>query len=472
MKTKRGIGAVIMTLIVIALIIGVNFAATALQNAVPALSADLTSNGLFRLSDETKHFLNTVDDDIRITVLIDEEQFIANGTYFNQANSIARQFAAYSPRVTLRYRDYLDNTAALENQYPDITMSESSVFIIESSKRYCVLDATDIFNVTYDSTTYSAYISSSKVEQALATGILASTSDKLSKIAFISGVGDDSAYASLSGLLEENAFNVVNVSLVTSSIPEDADIAILFAPNADLDSITMPKLRAFLENEGKTLIYISGYQNIETPNLDALLAEYRLGLGDGLMYETSDDMIIYAADPPISIVNYGNEVYYDTLENADVPFASPNTRAVEVTGDAKVMLYSSTQAVVLPFENLDSPEGFDFDGAMTGAPVAAAAVGSNGTSSVVLFGSSDAFEISVLGSTAFNNSAYIVNVCNTAAGRGEDFNIVIESKSMNSSNLDIKYKATVTALTVIFRWIVPILFIVAAAAVLIIRRRK
>ncbi len=470
-RAKRGVFALLITVVFTAAVVVLNFGASALQNAVPAFSADMTSNNVFRLSDETEDFIDALEDDIIITVLVDEEELIANGAYFNQANSIARQFAARSSKITLRYIDYEDDKT-LENKYPDVTFSTSSLFLVESSLRYCVLDVTDVFEVSVDYTTYSSYITSSKAEQALVTGILAVTAEQLSKAVFISGLSDED-YTPMYNLLKENAYDLEEVTVSIDDIPADADLAVLYAPAADLDESIIEKLRVFLDNNGeggKTLIYISGYEDTELDNTNALLEEYGLALMDGVMYETDSSMIAYEDNPYMSIVSYGEEIFYTNLKNQSIPFVSPYTRALEVLNDsATVMLYSSTQSAVFPF---DADDSFDVLGAVTGSPVVAAAIGVKDNSNIVVFGSADAFASSVMSSTAFNNSAYFATVCNTLADRGESFDIVIDSKTMAAGSLTIKYASTASVITVVFRWILPALMLALAAAVFIRMRRR
>lgn len=467
-KTRRGTAALI-TVLFIAAMVGLNFLASAVQKAVPAFSADVTENSMFRLSDETKNFLKKLDEEIKITVLIDEEELIANGVYFNQANSIVRRFAAESGKISLKYDDYADNEAVLTSKYPDLSISNSSLFIVESDARCCVLDVTDVFETAVDSTTYSTYIKSSRVEQALITGVLTVTSEKLSKAAFITGLSDEDE-SGLYQLLKENAYSTTYVSLATDDIPQDCDIIILYAPAADLDETAVKKIEEFMALGGKTMLYFANYDKIDLTNTNGMLEKYKLALTDGVMYENDESLVAYDENPYMNLVNYGEGEILDNLKNKSIPFISPYTRPVEaISGEATVLLYGSSQSGVYPF---DAPEDFDRYEAVTGNPVVAAAYGQKDGSTAVVFGSSSAFTSSMLSSTLYNNSAYFVTVCNAFCERDEEFDTVVESKTLSPTALTIKYASTKTALTVIFRWIIPLLTAAVGAAVFIKRRRS
>ena len=78
-------------------------------------------------------------------------------------------------------------------------------------------------------------------------------------------------------LLQNNAYQVNDVSLATGDLDEDAKFAILYAPSVDLDEGTVEKISKWLDNDGKygrNLIFIPTENNVDTPNIDSLLNEW------------------------------------------------------------------------------------------------------------------------------------------------------------------------------------------------------
>ena len=88
---KTGVQSVylIAGALALVLVMLLNIAAGAIAERYP-LTFDLTSDGLFGLSDETISYIKDLDDQVTIQVLATEDVFENNSTYNAQASDIMR----------------------------------------------------------------------------------------------------------------------------------------------------------------------------------------------------------------------------------------------------------------------------------------------------------------------------------------------------------------------------------------------
>ncbi|MEG2931359.1 MAG: Gldg family protein, partial [Ruthenibacterium sp.] len=182
---KNGVKSVYTALMILALIIVilVNIVMGVLADRYP-LSIDLTSAGLFGLSDGTAAYLKTLQTPVTIQVLAKEDVFENNSTYNAQANEVMRQFAKHAGKVNLRYIDYVaDPTFA--SKYPDFTLKHGDVIVSGGGKDRLV-KTEELFNYAY-SDKGEMTIASSRAEEAILSAILYVTSDSIPKVAVVQG---------------------------------------------------------------------------------------------------------------------------------------------------------------------------------------------------------------------------------------------------------------------------------------------
>ena len=104
--------------------------------------------------------------------------------------------------------------------------------------------------------TFSYVVTSSKAEQSVTSAMVNVTSDEITKVAILTGY-DEADYSSLTSMLTSNNFDVQEVNITTDEIPEDAKLAVIFAPGRDYDQSSLKKLDTFLSNNeklGKSLV--------------------------------------------------------------------------------------------------------------------------------------------------------------------------------------------------------------------------
>ena len=383
-------------------------------------------------------------------------------------------------KMKIKYVDLTSNPSFTSN-YPNVDWQSSSannIVLVESGKQYKVLTLTDCFE--YDEQTYNYYgtysFTGTKIEQAVVTAILNVTTDDKVVVDMIKG-NNEQDYSSLKSLLENNAYQVNDVSLATGDFDKDAKVAIMYAPSVDLDEKIVEKLSTWLSNDGKygrSLIYVPTADMGEMPNLDDFLKEWGMSIDRGYVFETDETALVNASSPYAFTVSYG-DYYKDNLKNSKIPVVVSESHAVNITDEntAHALLKTTNKAGVLP---IDADKSWDYKDAITGngENVAAEGVMTNEdkkSSRVVVFGSYVMFSDTIMQYNSFNNSAYFMNVINTIADK-EDVGITIESKSIDNTELGITDVATQNTMLVVFVIVIPIAILVAGFVFWLRRRNR
>lgn len=480
-KAKHGTVAMAITALVIVMVIVLNIIIGLLVNRFPDLELDLTSNNSFALQDDTIDYVSHLNNDVTVYILMEKDKFESQGTYFVQAQKMLNKMVSKSDgKMKIKYVDLTSNPSFTSN-YPNVDWQSSSannIVLVESGKQYKVLTLTDCFE--YDEQTYNYYgtysFTGTKIEQAVVTAILNVTTDDKVVVDMIKG-NNEQDYSSLKSLLENNAYQVNEVSLATGDFDKDAKVAIMYAPSVDLDENIVEKLSTWLSNDGKygrSLIYVPTADMGEMPNLDDFLKEWGMSIDRGYVFETDETALVNANSPYAFTVSYG-DYYKDNLKNSKIPVVVSESHAVNITDEntAHALLKTTNKAGVLP---IDADKSWDYKDAITGngENVAAEGVMTNEdkkSSKVVVFGSYVMFSDTIMQYNSFNNSAYFMNVINTIADK-EDVGITIESKSIDNTELGITDVATQNTMLVVFVIVIPIAILVAGFVFWLRRRNR
>ena len=489
---RKLVNAAIIAIVILA-IVGVNVLTTLLVNKFPNLQADVTTKGAYTLNATTEEFLQYMDNEVKVTVLMTEEQFTSladdygSSSYHYQANQLLKKMSTYE-KFDLIYNDISAASATkLATQYPDIDWSaQNNLILVECGEKYKVLTVEDIFEYSEEYMYYYGMnvISAQHVEEAVVSTIQMVTAENLFKVAFSVGNGEflneqSQSYQNfgyVSELLEDNAYEVVNINLLTEELSDDIDALVMLAPSVDITNDQSEKITNWLVNGGnygKTFMYVPNDYIDSTANIDLLLEQWGMKFENAYVYENDLTLSLSGSSTPqlTSITNYANETYTESLKTTALPVIMPYSLGVTITDDtvAKPLLTSSETADLLKLD-VETEEHIKSDKALNYA-----AVGTKGnsdlskSSNVIAWGSYDGLSTSALYSTNFNNASYFVNLFNTSLGN-ESEAIVIESVSLGLETLTVT-SAQQTAVLVIFVFIIP-LAVFALGVVVWVRRKN
>ena len=250
-------------------------------------SLDLTSNKLYSLTDQTKEFLAGMDEDVTIYVLVSEE---------NEDSMLGQtldRYEAMSEHITVQYVDPIQNPR-FYSQYTSSSVSTNSLIVV-SDKRSKVIDANDIYVTSYDYSSYSSSVTGYDGEGQITSALDYVLSDDIPLVYMTEGHGELSLSSSFESSLDKENVEYSTINLMDyETVPESAACLVINAPSSDLSEDDKDKVIAYLEQGGKVILIV-GYREVETPNLDAVLAYMDLSIAEGLVVE--EDQSNYYQSP-------------------------------------------------------------------------------------------------------------------------------------------------------------------------------
>lgn len=465
-RRKYGALAITITVLGIMLIIVANIVMGKLTEKY-GWSVDLTADGRYSISEDSVRYLKKLDQKVKITVLVDEEAMASGSYYIVQAYQNLLQYEKNSNHVKLKFVDLIENPTFV-SQYPELGLSSYDI-LVESGEKQEVLSFQNLYE--YDSS--GSEITASKVEQMVTNAIVSVTSEEKEKLIVLNGYGENSP-TELTELLKSNQYEIQEQSILTDELDKEAQGAILFAPQKDLEEESLNKLSTWLDNDGaqgKNLFVFLDPNTASLPNLEAFLREWGIAVKEGYAFE-SDSKLYY------------NKFYYPVAQYADMDYAENMTgsdltimalcRPVDVLFEEKDNYKTS---VLLDFSNLSGTiklgetkvTADQITGDIKGMVLSAHNwYGTEvTTSNIVVSGSALAFGGSLMTGSTFANADYILGVFQKLTNQSDGLNIVPKDLSMQTH---IMTEARTNAYTWGFMIVIPVM-ILATGAVVWIRRR-
>lgn len=479
-RFNHTIGALVITAVVLVATILLNVVVSLMSDKLPGMSIDLTSKGAFQLSETSIKLAQNVKKDLKITFLDDKQSYrskASSNTYYAQVMAIAEEYGKYNNKISAEYISIVDNPN-FENKYPQETLSADNI-IVSCGDKYRILDQYDIFNVKSYYSTYS-YIASSKAEEAFDGAILAVTSTESTKLAIVEDNSTED-FTYFKNILEQNNYELVSVKLEQEDIPKDAKMLIVFTPEKDFSKTAAKKIRTYLENNkeyGKNMLYIPSSKTYKTPNLDEVLSDWGITVGDGLAYELESSSV-YGRNMYDGILCYmGSNAFTSKFDDNSAPVISSYARPITLDSNAETqsLLQYSSKSGVCPS---DADDSYDFTGNAKGN-IIIAGYGVNGIfandkkssdkiSTVFVFGSSTMFEKTILAST-YSDQKYILAMLSESCGR-VDQEITVEAKELTQYDVQIDNNSASVIGLVCYVGL-PIAVICAGLIVFVKRRNK
>lgn len=487
-KLKYGGAATAVTLIVIAVVVLVNVVLSVLSDRVN-MSIDITPDGTFEISQETIDYLDTVTEPVDIVCMSDELTFsTSNYVYFKQAYEVLKKYTIYNKNITLTFVD-MTKDPTYANRYSELYKGDISEYsiVVSTDKRIKVISIQDLYNVEMNYYTYSQQITSSKAEQELTSAIMYVTDpDPMNAVVFNSETGG-SSYDNVYDLFSSNGYNVSEINPLVDEIPEDTDIICINAPLNDYDEETVQKIYDFLDNDGnlgRTMIYIADSSQNSTANIDALLAEWGIEIGSGVVGDSNSKNTSSSSSYFIgSFIDTEDNEYADNVSDTSLPVVSYYSRPIKLLFDekdnrlTKALVTTEDTSFVLTdelYEALSNGENVEPEyGSCVTMAVARKYIfnSDNETvySNVLVIGSSGMLDESLTSMTYYNNGDYFISALNTLTGKTNGISIVAKDLTSDTFDMDQNKYNICFAVFVI---IVPLIVLVCGVVVYLRRRHK
>ncbi|HIW81629.1 MAG TPA: Gldg family protein [Candidatus Acetatifactor stercoripullorum] len=346
----------------IALAIAVVAAANLVIGEMPSswTAIDLTSEKLYSLTDQTKEFVNNMQEDVTIYVIVNED---------NQDTTLGQTLQRYddlSDHITVEYVDPTVNPR-FHTQYTDSTISINSLIVV-SDKRNRVIDYSDIYESSFDYSTYTSTTTGYDGEGQITSALDYVLSDDLPKVYLTEGHGEYSLSSSFTDALTKENVEYETINLMDyDTVPEDTACLIINGPQSDLSADDADKVTSYLESGGKVIL-ITGYTGSEMPNRDALLEYMGMSIADGLVVE--QDQNYYYRSPYYLLPDVSADTYTSGIYGNYYIFAPYSQGILIADEEAEGMTYTTflstsesaySKVDITNMENFEKSEG-DIDG--------------------------------------------------------------------------------------------------------------
>lgn len=241
---------------------------------------DLTTEGLYTLSDQTKKILAGLPKDVRVIKFDKVED--------QQLSDQITEFKGLTRRISYERID--------PQQKPDVARQ----FNVQRMGETVIAAGERIERPT------------ATTEQDLVNAIMKVTRDQLKTVCFVSGHGekdiageDSEGYLSIDKALQNENYQTKSINLVAENqVPADCSVLVLSGPKNALIPQETALIARFLDEGGKALIQVDPDT---APGLDSLLQGWNIELGQDTVVDVSGVGRLFGTGPAVPLVaKYGS----------------------------------------------------------------------------------------------------------------------------------------------------------------------
>lgn len=467
---KIGTGVFSVGLIAIALAVSVvaNLLVRELPTTVTAI--DATSNQIYSITDDTKEYLKGLDADVAIFVLADEDN--ADATL---AETLKR-YEDLSSHITVTYKNPAVNPTFYQ-QYTDSAPGANSLIVV-GEQRSRVVSYNDIYEYSYEYSSYSSSVTGYDAEGQLTSAIQYVTLDssELPVIYEIEGHGETALSGGFKEAVEKANITLSSLTLLTEDgIPEDAQAVIINGPTSDFSEDDAKKVSEYLERGGNVLLNCS-FEHQGLTNLESILTAYGMERVPGVVME--NDRSCYYQGTPYYLLPQVASTGYTTSVTGGYIFA-PYSEGISYGENTEELTYtpllttsdsavSKTDAANASTSEME--EG-DVAGPFALAVAAERSVDENTTARLIVTGSTELFTDGADQVVSGNNSAMFTDLLGNMAQESELSLSVIPVKEYTLSTVTVTAAAGIL-LGLGFMILLPVLLLILGIVIWAMRRKR
>lgn len=454
---KGGSYSMAVTAIAAAILVVVNILVSVLPTS--ATKFDITSQNLYSITSSTKVVVNALEKDVTIYWVVQsdkEDEIIENllGRYESLSGHIS--VVKKNPDVFPTFTSQYTSESVLNNS-----------LIVECGDKSRYISYNDIYLTDVDMSTYS-YVYTFDGEGAITSAIDYVTADTLPKIYALEGHGEGELPAAFQNQIEKENMKLASFSLLnTDSIPEDADVLMIYAPSSDISAEEAKLLRDYLTAGGKLLVMAGPTEDGSLTNLCDVLADYGVTAAEGIVVE--GDRGHYAFQQPyILLPDLAESDITSPLISSKYYAIFPLAQGLTINDSRATALLTTSDAAYskaagFTLTTYDKEDG-DIDGPFALAVTAESANGGQ----LIWFASSSFLDELYNAYSSGANLNLAMNALSSLVGQREALSI--RSKSLSYNYLTISQSSA----AILKSWmiaILPLAFVVYGVLVVIERRR-
>lgn len=315
-----------MILVAVAITVALNMVVTNMP--LTWTNFDMTEQKFYSLTDQTKAYLKTLEEDVTIYVLTAED------AQDEMLGKTLENYADASKHITVTYVNPTVSPG-FAGQYTSDSLNMNSVIVV-GEKRSKAIDYYDMYETSMNYSTYESYTTGYDGEGQITSAIDYVVSDELPVIYMTDGHGESSLSSALKSSLSKENMEYTALRLMDyEAVPEDAACLVIYAPANDFNEDDAQKVITYLE-QGGNVIFISGSYETEMPNCQKILDVMGVELAPGLVVET--DKNYYYQSPLYLLPKISYSTYTSGINNKYYIFA-PYAQGFVVPEDSEEISY-------------------------------------------------------------------------------------------------------------------------------------
>ena len=430
---------------------------------------DLSAAKMYTLGDSSRQLMQSLDQDVTVYYLCE------TGSEDAIITKLLDHYADESGHFHWEQKDpALYPTFAA--QYGAENASTGSLIVV-SGENSEVLNAAELYEYDYSDyyTTGAANVAFGG-EKQISSAIYKLTAAAESHAYYTTNHGEQALTSSLTKALKAQNIDAQPLDLLSGTVPEDCDLLIISDPASDFaaDGLVdeIAQLQAYLENGGKVLLTTSGYT--ETPNLDAVMAEFGLTRTEGLVVEGDTNHYLSGYPALYLLPDYASTEESTALDGVNtsrrvllqMAQGITLTETEHVVSDA--LLVSSDSAY-------SKPEGYEMtttekaDGDIAGPFTLAAYARNEDTGAQVIWVNCGNMDNEGIYQVIPGNVTFLQGCAASLAG--QESAVLIDSMALEATPLEVPGIAAST-LGLLFVIVLPAALLAVGAVVVVLRRRK
>ncbi|MDI9509568.1 MAG: GldG family protein [Clostridiales bacterium] len=451
----------LISAVVIGLVILVNLIITEFD-----LKIDLSKQGFYTLSEETKEYIKKIEDDVTIYYLIEA------GNETPMFHKIGQKFDSISDRISLVQKDPIQYPN-FASEYVDDEIGLNSFLVVNNrTNRAKYVDNSEMLVKEFNQQTFQYNTIGVDIEGKLLSAIQYVTNPDLPVIYYTVGHEEYEI-----GSLFKDTFDRINITtsplqtLTLDQIPEDCDVLVINCPSIDFSDSEKEMIKDYMAAGGNAVI-VMDYRAQDFRNLNSLINYYGIQMEKGYICEgdSNNHVPLY---PHYIVPNILNHKMTGGLSTSNRLVVTPVASGLTIMDNVRSSLSIEPliETTDKAYSKLDinsttllKEEG-DIDGPFYVGVLATDTY--NGiTSNMVIYTSSMIFDDSML--SEFGNHILLVNTIGNLVGEIEY--ISVRPRYLFPEPLNITQKSLTywSALTII---VLPIL-VLSTGIVIVVRRRK
>ena len=407
---------------------------------------DLSAAKMYTLGDSSRQLMQSLDQDVTVYYLCE------TGSEDAIITKLLDHYADESGHFHWEQKDpALYPTFAA--QYGAENASTGSLIVV-SGENSEVLNAAELYEYDYSDyyTTGAANVTFGG-EKQISSAIYKLTAAAESHAYYTTNHGEQALTSSLTEALKAQNIDAQPLDLLTGTIPEDCDLLIISDPASDFaaDGLVdeIAQLQTYLENGGKVLLTTSGYT--ETPNLDAVMAQFGLAREPGLVVEGD-------AGHALDGVNQSTHVMLSVAQGITI------TETDDVT--AEPLLYTTEDAYSK--QDFDASSSSAKEAGDTDGPFSLAVWARNeSTGAEVIWIGCPNMDNEQVYQSIPGNLTFLQGCAASLVGQS----LLIDTKALEAAPITVPASASMT-LGMVFVFVLPAAVLIAGAVEVLLRRRR